>query len=93
MDTNGARRLNRSSPSCLNRPAQQTDFFHGLLSHLMNYTHDCGHLWNTGECYGSANTNRLFPELGRSSGVNPMKWADVPPVPVLTATYCRPSTA
>ena len=31
MDTVGARRLNRSSPSCLNRPAQQTDFFHGLL--------------------------------------------------------------
>ena len=31
MDTDGARRLNRSSPSCLNRPAQQTDFFHGLL--------------------------------------------------------------
>ena len=31
MDTNGARRLNRSSPSCLNRPAQQTDFFHGLI--------------------------------------------------------------
>ena len=34
MDTDGARRLNRSSPSCLNRPAQQTDFFHGLLTAL-----------------------------------------------------------
>ena len=31
MDTDGARRLNRSSPSCLNRGAQRTDFFHGLL--------------------------------------------------------------
>ena len=30
MDAGGAGRLNRSSPSCLNRPAQRTDFFHGL---------------------------------------------------------------
>ena len=34
MDTDGARRLNRSSPSCLNSGAQRTDFFHGLLSHF-----------------------------------------------------------
>ena len=32
METGGVRRLNRSSPSCLNTPAQRTDFFHGLLS-------------------------------------------------------------
>ena len=32
METGGIRRLNRSSPSCLNRPAQRTDFFHGLLA-------------------------------------------------------------
>ena len=32
MDTDGARRLNRSSPSCLNSGAQRTDFFHGLLT-------------------------------------------------------------
>ena len=32
MDAGGAGRLNRSSPSCLNRPAQRTDFFHGLSS-------------------------------------------------------------
>ena len=31
MDTDSARRLNRSSPSCLNSGAQRTDFFHGLL--------------------------------------------------------------
>ena len=31
MDAGGAGRLNRSSPSCLNRPAQRTAFFHGLL--------------------------------------------------------------
>ena len=31
MDTDGARRLNRSSPSCLNSGAQRTDFFHGLV--------------------------------------------------------------
>ena len=31
MDTDGARRLNRLSPSCLNSGAQRTDFFHGLL--------------------------------------------------------------
>ena len=31
MDTDGARWLNRSSPSCLNSGAQRTDFFHGLL--------------------------------------------------------------
>ena len=31
METGGVRRLNRSSPSCLNTPAQRTDFFHGLL--------------------------------------------------------------
>ena len=32
MDPDGARRLNRSSPSCLNSGAQRTDFFHGLFS-------------------------------------------------------------
>ena len=32
METGGVRRLNRSSPSCLNTPAQRTDFFHGLLN-------------------------------------------------------------
>ena len=32
MDAGGAGRLNHSSPSCLNRPAQRTDFFHGLLA-------------------------------------------------------------
>ena len=31
MDAGGAGRLNRSSPSCLNRPAQRTAFFHGLI--------------------------------------------------------------
>ena len=31
MDTGDARRLNRSSPSCLNSRAQPTDFFHGLF--------------------------------------------------------------
>ena len=32
MDTDGARRLNRSSPSCLNSGAQRTDFCHRLLN-------------------------------------------------------------
>ena len=32
MDASGAGRLNRSSPSCLNRSAQRIDFFYGLLS-------------------------------------------------------------
>ena len=36
MDAGGAGRLNRSSPSCLNRPAQRTAFFHGLLSVYFN---------------------------------------------------------
>ena len=31
IDTDGARRLNCSSPSCLNSRAQRTHFFHGLL--------------------------------------------------------------
>ena len=31
METGGVRRPNRSSPSCLNRPAQRTDFFHELI--------------------------------------------------------------
>ena len=31
MDTGGVRRLNCSLPSCLTRPAQRPDFFHGLL--------------------------------------------------------------
>ena len=35
MDAGGAGRLNRSSPSCLNRPAQRTAFFHGLLAMTM----------------------------------------------------------
>ena len=34
MDAGGAGRLNHSSPSCLNRPAQRTDFFHGLIGEL-----------------------------------------------------------
>ena len=37
---------------------------------------------------GRANTKRLLPTLGRSSGVRPERRA-----PVLAATYCRPSTA
>ena len=32
LGTGGVRRLNRSSPNCLNRPAQRTDLFHGLLA-------------------------------------------------------------
>lgn len=44
------------------------------------------------ECQGSANTNRLLPELGRSSGVSPDRRA-ADRLPVLAATYCRPSTA
>ena len=45
----------------------------------------------TPECRysGRAKTNRLLPLLGRSSGVSSRKR----PVPTLTATYCRPSTA
>ena len=39
MDAGGAGRLNRSSPSCLNRPAQRTAFFHGLLALI------CGQSW------------------------------------------------
>ena len=35
MDASGAGRLNRSSPSCLNRSAQRIDFFHGLLNELV----------------------------------------------------------
>ena len=42
---------------------------------------------------GNANTNRLFPALGVISGVSRMNPDAVPAVPVLTATYCRPSTA
>ena len=42
---------------------------------------------------GRANTNRLFPALGRSSGVSPMKPDAVAALPVLTATNWRPSTA
>ena len=38
---------------------------------------------------GKPNTNRLFPWLGLSSGVRLTNRG----VPVLTATYCRPSTA
>ena len=38
---------------------------------------------------GNANTKRLFPWLGLSSGVRLTNRG----VPVLTATYCRPSTA
>ena len=41
---------------------------------------------------GSANTNRLLPELGRSSGVSPDSRA-ADRFPVLAATYWRPSTA
>ena len=34
IDTDGARRLNCSSPSCLNSRAQRTHFFHGLLENV-----------------------------------------------------------
>ena len=42
---------------------------------------------------GSANTKSVLPALGRSSGVRPTKPEAVAAEPVLTATYCRPSTA
>ena len=42
---------------------------------------------------GSANTNRLLPALGRISGVRRINPDAVAALPVLTATYCRPSTA
>ena len=47
----------------------------------------------SGRVKAKQNTNRLFPALGRNSGVSPVKCDDVPPEPVLTATNCRPSTA
>ena len=34
MDPDGARRINRSSPSCLNSGAQRTDFFHRAVKRL-----------------------------------------------------------
>ena len=40
MDAGGAGRLNRSSPSCLNRPAQRTAFFHGLIGVDVADAHD-----------------------------------------------------
>ena len=42
---------------------------------------------------GKAKTNRLLPMLGRSSGVRGVKYTTVRELPVLTATYCRPSIA
>ena len=45
IDTDGARRLNCSSPSCLNSRAQRTHFFHGLLCtvlHVQLRPHDPG---------------------------------------------------
>lgn len=42
---------------------------------------------------GSAKTNSVFPADGRNSGVSRLKAPDVSDVPVLTATYCLPSTA
>ena len=42
---------------------------------------------------GNANTNRLFPALGRSSRVSRSSRLEMPDWPVLTATYWRPSTA
>ena len=48
MDASGAGRLNRLSPSCLNRSAQRIDFFHGLLVVCPSngFTHRCP--WPTG---------------------------------------------
>ena len=40
MDASGAGRLNRSSPSCLNRSAQRIDFFHGLLGRARQRMHE-----------------------------------------------------
>ena len=41
MDAGGAGRLNRSSPSCLNRSAQRIDFFHGLSAPILMNLHFC----------------------------------------------------
>ena len=71
----------------------------GLGTRIAIYTRKTGVCWpstdyyGTLSCSGNANTNRLFPALGRSSGVSPVKCDDVPPEPVLTATNWRPSTA
>ena len=53
MDTDGACRLNRSSPSCLNSGAQRTDFFHGLLTAATRWVHRRGsgsHAVRTNRC-------------------------------------------
>ncbi len=41
---------------------------------------------------GNANTNRLLPSPGRSSGVNLRRFEVDSARPVLTATYCCPAT-
>ena len=44
MDTDGARRLKRSPPSCLKNRARRTDFFHGLLSEAILGIAQCASL-------------------------------------------------
>ena len=49
--------------------------------------------WTPDAQSGKANTNKLLPMLGRSSGVSRANACELPDGPVLIATYCRPSTA
>ena len=73
------------------------------IIHVVEYVWKAAHVFHReaspehpprdGAFHGKPNTNRLLPTLGRSSGVRRVKPDAVPELPVLTATYCRPSTA
>ena len=65
---------------------EERDSMYGLVREPRHLRNGCGH-------YGNAKTKRSFPMLGRNSGVNCRKLAVVAARPVLTAMYCRPSTA
>ena len=67
-------------------PAPKTRAPRRLRRTLPDVTDRAGHS-------GSANTKRLLPLLGRSSGVIAAQREALPPTPVPAATYWRPSTA
>ena len=70
MEAVGVRRFNRSSPSCVNRSAQRTDFFHGLLKLVLLFVGECERRQFPSPWHGSLLYSRACPILPYIGGAS-----------------------